>query len=47
MVTGTMVSLGYILTCLAGYLFLNEPVTAIRVAGIFVIIVGVFMITRS
>ena len=42
-----MVSLGYILTCLAGYFFLHEPVTLIRVAGIFVIILGVIMITRS
>lgn len=42
-----MMSLGYIATALAAYWLLNEPLTFIRIAGIFVIMVGVFLITRS
>ena len=42
-----MISLGYIATAIAAYLLLHEPLSFMRILGIFVIITGVFLITRS
>lgn len=41
-----MVSLGYIFTMLLGYFFLNEMITATKIVGIALIIVGVIVLTR-
>jgi drug/metabolite transporter (DMT)-like permease len=40
-------SFGYIVTALAAWLFLGEAVTVTRCAGIVVICLGVWLITRS
>lgn len=42
-----MVSLGYIVTAVAAYYFFTEPLSAMRIGGIFVILIGVYMIARS
>ncbi len=42
-----MLSLGYIMNALAGYYLFHEALTPTRVAGIFVIILGTYLITRS
>lgn len=42
-----MVSLGYIVNALAAYYLFGEPLTSIRVLGIFVIIAGVYLIAQS
>ncbi len=42
-----MVSMGYILAALMGWLFLNEAVTPFRIAGILLICAGVAVIARS
>lgn len=42
-----MVSLGYIINAIAAYLLFNEPLSALRIGGIFVILMGVFMVARS
>lgn len=42
-----LVSLGYIFTALVGYFWLGEILSLTRVTGIFVILIGVFLITRS
>lgn len=42
-----LVSLGYILTALAGYFFFHEALSFTRIAGILVILAGVYLITRS
>ena len=42
-----LVSLGYIITAIAAYFMFNEPLTATRIIGIVVIMVGVYLITRS
>ena len=41
-----MVSIGYIVTAIAGYFLLGETLTAARVAGIFVIILGVYLVAK-
>lgn len=40
-------SLGYVFTALAGYLLLNESMSLSRIAGILIIMCGVFLVTRS
>jgi len=40
-------SLGYIGTAIAGYFIFKEPVSAIRLLGIFVIIAGVYLVAKS
>ena len=40
-------SLGYVATAIAAYFLFNEPLSAMRVAGIFVIMLGVFVISRT
>jgi multidrug transporter EmrE-like cation transporter len=42
-----MLSIGYIVTALAGWLLFSEALSAPRVAGILIIIVGVWLVARS
>jgi multidrug transporter EmrE-like cation transporter len=42
-----MLSIGYVVNALAAWYLLGEAVTPMRLAGIGVIIVGVFMVARS
>jgi multidrug transporter EmrE-like cation transporter len=41
-----MVSLGYIITAVAAWAWFGEALTPMRIAGIAVIILGVFMVSR-
>ncbi len=41
-----MVSIGYIITAIAGYFLLGESLTVTRVVGILVIIIGVYLVAR-
>lgn len=40
-------SVGYIVAAIAGYMLFNEHLSAIRIAGIGVICIGVILISRS
>lgn len=40
-------SLGYIFTAILAYFFLNEPLTVAKFLGIFLICLGVFVLTRN
>ena len=42
-----MLSLGYILVVLLSWWFLNEAITPLRLIGVGVICVGVFLVSRS
>jgi multidrug transporter EmrE-like cation transporter len=42
-----MLSIGYIVNALAAYYLFGEPLTSMRVAGIFVIITGVYLVAQS
>lgn len=42
-----MLSLGYIVTAIAAWLLMGEPLSAVRITGIAVIIVGVYLVARS
>ena len=42
-----MLSIGYVVNAIAAYYLLGEAVTPMRLAGIGVIIVGVFLVARS
>jgi multidrug transporter EmrE-like cation transporter len=42
-----MLSIGYIVTALAGWLLFSEALSVPRVAGILIIIVGVWLVARS
>ncbi len=42
-----MISIGYIITAVASWMFFEENLTLIRMAGIFVICSGVFLMSRS
>jgi multidrug transporter EmrE-like cation transporter len=42
-----MLSIGYVVNAIAAYYLLGEAVTPMRLAGIGVIIVGVFIVARS
>jgi len=42
-----MLSIGYVVNAIAAYYLLGENVTPMRLAGIGVIIVGVFIVARS
>jgi multidrug transporter EmrE-like cation transporter len=42
-----MLSLGYVVNAAAAYFLFGEDVNAMRMAGIFVIIVGVVLVARS
>lgn len=40
-------SIGYVLSAIAGYAFFSETISPVRVAGIIVICIGVILISRS
>ncbi len=42
-----MVSLGYVVNAIAAYYLFAESLSALRVSGIFVILLGVFLVARS
>jgi len=42
-----MVSIGYVLTAVAAWQFLGESLSPMRLAGICVIVLGVFLVARS
>lgn len=42
-----MVALGYVLTFILGWMFLDEPVKPMRIIGLIVIVSGVIIISRS
>jgi multidrug transporter EmrE-like cation transporter len=42
-----MLSIGYIVNALLAFWLFGEPLHASKIAGIFVIIVGVYLVTRS
>lgn len=42
-----MVSLGYVVNAIAAFYLFAEPLSALRVGGIFIILMGVFMVARS
>lgn len=42
-----LVSLGYVFTLLLGYFLLHEPVNNYKILGVSLIILGVFIITKS
>jgi multidrug transporter EmrE-like cation transporter len=42
-----MLSIGYIVNALAAYYLLNEPINALRILGIFIIIAGVYLVSQS
>jgi len=42
-----MLSIGYVVNAIAAWALLGETVTTMRMAGIAVIVVGVFMVARS
>jgi len=42
-----MLSLGYVVTAFAAWWLMGEPVSAMRMSGIAVIIVGVYLVARS
>ena len=42
-----MLSIGYIINAFAAYYLLGEALTPLRLSGIAVIIIGVFMVVRS
>jgi drug/metabolite transporter (DMT)-like permease len=41
-----LVSLGYIFTLILGYFLLNEAITPVKIIGISLIVLGVFVLTR-
>lgn len=42
-----MLSIGYIVNALAAYYLFGEPLTSMRMLGIFVIIAGVYLVAQS
>jgi multidrug transporter EmrE-like cation transporter len=42
-----MLSIGYIVNAIAAWYLFGEPVTLMRIAGIGIIIVGVYLVARS
>ena len=42
-----LMSVGFIINAIAAYYLLNEPLSLLRIAGIIVIIIGVYLVTRS
>ena len=42
-----LTSIGFILTAVAAYFLMGEPISMVRFAGIVVIIGGIFLITRT
>jgi multidrug transporter EmrE-like cation transporter len=42
-----MLSIGYVVNALAAYYFFDEPLTSMRLIGIFIIIAGVYLVAKS
>lgn len=42
-----MISLGYVVNAVAGYYLFQESLSAMRIAGILVIVLGVYLVSRS
>ncbi len=42
-----MISIGYIITAVASWMFFEENLTMVRMAGIFIICSGVFLMSKS
>lgn len=42
-----MLSIGYIVNALAANYFFGEPLTSVRMLGIFIIIAGVYLVAQS
>lgn len=42
-----MLSIGYVVNALAAYYMFGEPLTSLRVLGIFIIIAGVYLVAQS
>ncbi len=42
-----MVSLGYIINAVAAYYLFDEAMTASKISGIFLILIGVYLVARS
>lgn len=42
-----LLSIGYIVNAIAAYFLFGEPLTSMRMLGIFIIIAGVYLITQS
>ncbi len=42
-----MLSIGYVVNAVAAYYLFGEPLTSIRVLGIFVIIAGVYLVAQT
>lgn len=42
-----MLSIGYIVNALAAYYLFDEPLTSVRMLGIFIIIAGVYLVAQS
>lgn len=42
-----MLSIGYIVNAIAAYYLFGEPLTSLRILGIFIIIAGVYLVAQS
>jgi multidrug transporter EmrE-like cation transporter len=42
-----MLSIGYVVNAVAAYYFFGEPLTSLRVLGIFIIIAGVYLVAQT
>lgn len=42
-----MLSIGYIVNAIAAYYLFGEPLTSLRMLGIFIIMAGVYLVARS
>lgn len=42
-----MLSIGYVVNALAAYYLFGEPLSSVRMLGIFIIIAGVYLVARS
>jgi multidrug transporter EmrE-like cation transporter len=42
-----MLSIGYVVNALAAYYLFGEPMTSLRMMGIFIIIAGVYLVAQS
>ena len=42
-----MVAMGYVIVFICSYLFFNEPISLLKIAGLATIVAGVVMISRS
>jgi multidrug transporter EmrE-like cation transporter len=42
-----MLSIGYVVNALAAYYLFGEPLTSLRILGIFIIIAGVYLVAQS